>query len=76
MAKISKSESLDAPVVAGPIIEAVTEHVFPSQPVSEFPCRVCSTPGATATSDGLCWVCRRLKISAWQGAGAQESAAE
>lgn len=29
-------------------------------------CRVCGTPGASKRHDMLCWVCRRLKISAWK----------
>lgn len=76
MAKIDKAQSSGPTAVAGPIIEAVTEHVFPSEPVSDFPCRVCSAPGATASSDGLCWICRRLKVSAWQGTGNNDAASE
>jgi rubrerythrin len=29
-------------------------------------CRVCGSPGASKRHDMLCWVCRRLKISAWK----------
>ncbi len=29
-------------------------------------CRVCGTAGASKRQDMLCWVCRRLKISAWK----------
>ena len=29
-------------------------------------CRVCGTVGASKRHDMLCWVCRRLKISAWK----------
>jgi hypothetical protein len=29
-------------------------------------CRVCGSRGASAKDDMLCWVCRRLKISAWR----------
>ncbi len=31
-----------------------------------LPCRVCGSPGASKRFDMLCWVCRRLKISAWK----------
>jgi len=31
-----------------------------------FRCRVCAAEGATEQSEMLCWVCRRLKISAWR----------
>ena len=29
-------------------------------------CRVCGSLGASKRDDMLCWVCRRLKISAWK----------
>ena len=29
-------------------------------------CRICGSPGASKKTDMLCWVCRRLKISAWK----------
>ena len=29
-------------------------------------CRVCGSTGASRKDDMLCWVCRRLKISAWR----------
>jgi len=29
-------------------------------------CVVCSSDTAPNSSEGLCWVCRRLKISAWR----------
>ncbi len=44
----------------------------PPLPVEQFGadqslrCRVCGSPGASKAQDMLCWVCRRLKISAWR----------
>ena len=29
-------------------------------------CVVCGSPCAPNSTEGLCWVCRRLKISAWR----------
>ena len=29
-------------------------------------CEVCGQPRSPRSSDQLCWVCRRLKISAWR----------
>ena len=29
-------------------------------------CVVCGSPGSPSSHDELCWVCRRLKISAWR----------
>jgi hypothetical protein len=55
------------PVVVEPkILESAKKAVFEPIPPKTFPCRVCSSEGATEQSDGLCWVCRRLKISAWR----------
>lgn len=31
-----------------------------------YRCRVCGAEGASEQSEMLCWVCRRLKISAWR----------
>jgi hypothetical protein len=38
---------------------------------SKQKCRVCNSPVATNSREGLCWVCRRLKISAWADADNQ-----
>jgi hypothetical protein len=39
-------------------------------------CFVCGAPVAPNSAEGLCWVCRRLKISAWQEVDQQMSAQE
>lgn len=39
-------------------------------------CEVCGGEGAPNSQEGLCWVCRRLKISAWRDADQQMSAQE
>jgi len=43
-----------------------------SKPSSK--CSVCGSPCAPNSSEGLCWVCRRLKISAWRDSDQQMSA--
>jgi len=40
--------------------------VFEPSPPQTYRCRICGESGASDESDGLCWVCRRLKISAWR----------
>ena len=35
---------------------------YGSRPV----CRICGSAGASRKDDMLCWVCRRLKNSAWR----------
>lgn len=39
-------------------------------------CVVCGDPVAQLSTEGLCWVCRRLKISAWREVDNQLSAPE
>ena len=75
MGKAMKPQTEEV-AVGLPLIDPDAEHVYAPQAPSRFPCKVCSTPGATARSDGLCWVCRRLKISAWQGSDAQDAMVE
>ena len=29
-------------------------------------CPICGSPSSNNDADGLCWVCRRLKTSAWK----------
>ena len=67
---------MDEPVVAKQILEnakkaAATDTV---KPVAK--CIVCSDPCAPNSNEGLCWVCRRLKISAWRDSDMQMGAQE
>lgn len=39
-------------------------------------CSVCSADAAPISAEGLCWVCRRLKISAWHESEQQVPAQE
>ncbi len=53
-------------VVDPRLLASAKTTVFEPIPPKTFPCRVCEAEGATEQSEGLCWVCRRLKISAWR----------
>jgi hypothetical protein len=53
-------------VVDPRVLESAKKSVFEPTPAKTFPCSVCGSDGATEQSEGLCWVCRRLKISAWR----------
>jgi hypothetical protein len=46
------------------LMERARRTVFQPKPPKTFACSVCGSAGATEQSDGLCWVCLRLKISA------------
>lgn len=39
-------------------------------------CVVCNDECAPASTEGLCWVCRRLKLSAWRDSDSQMPAQE
>ncbi|MEO8025709.1 MAG: hypothetical protein ABI823_04525 [Bryobacteraceae bacterium] len=39
-------------------------------------CSVCGEECAPNSNEGLCWVCRRLKISAWRDSDPQLAAQE
>ncbi|MGA3026207.1 MAG: hypothetical protein ABSF98_15680 [Bryobacteraceae bacterium] len=39
-------------------------------------CVVCASACPANSADGLCWVCRRLKISAWRDSDQQAAAQE
>jgi hypothetical protein len=39
-------------------------------------CSVCGSDCAPNSAEGLCWVCRRLKLSAWRDSDSQMPAQE
>lgn len=54
------------PVVDPKIAQQAQRIVFEPKARKIYDCRVCGDPTASDESEGLCWVCRRLKISAWR----------
>jgi len=59
---------------APPVKEARPVDVQP--PKAQGRCVVCGDEVAPFSVEELCWVCRRLKISAWREADVQASAPE
>jgi hypothetical protein len=53
-------------VVDPVLLASAKTDVFEPKPAKTFGCRICKSPGATDQSDGLCWVCYRLRVSAWR----------
>jgi hypothetical protein len=39
-------------------------------------CIICGEESAPISTEGLCWVCRRLKLSAWRDSDTQMTAQE
>lgn len=66
MSKSTKPGPLEEPIIDPRVLDAARKTAFEPNPTRTFPCRICSEPGASEQSEGLCWVCRRLKISAWR----------
>jgi hypothetical protein len=78
-----KKKLIAEPIIAPQILEMAKKSVAAERPVAVVkPCAVCgaSRTPLTGPSSGeeehLCWVCRRLKISAWRDSDHQISAQE
>ena len=63
------------PVVPAEILESAKRSVSADQLKKTVKCVVCGSE-ATGLPDQLCWVCRRLKISAWRDSEQQMPAQE
>jgi len=61
------------PVVPNEMLERAKQSVRTdaSVPPRRTACVVCGGESAPTSNEGLCWVCRRLKISAWREAELQ-----
>jgi len=64
------------PIVAPEILEQAKRSISPDKAKSVAKCAVCGAEVAEGTADELCWVCRRLKISAWHDIEQQMPAQE
>ena len=76
-----KNQPIPEPIVPEKLMELARKSVETDRPV--YPpkqCGVCSsnyTPmSGPQQSEDLCWVCRRLKISAWRDVDQQAAAQE
>ena len=72
-----KAQSKTEPVVPAEILEqakrSISEDTRQKKAVS---CSVCGAETTSASGEPLCWVCRRLKISAWHDIEQQMPAQE
>jgi hypothetical protein len=60
---LQKSE----PVVPAELLEQAKRSISPDRITDKVTkCSVCGGETTTVGSEPLCWVCRRLKISAWR----------
>ena len=66
------------PIIANEILEQAKRSLLSSDKLTQprAKCVVCGSDCAPNSSEGLCWVCRRLKISAWRDSDQQMTAQE
>jgi hypothetical protein len=71
-----KSQAKSDPVVAAEILEKAKRSLSNDQLKKDLKCVVCGAEASPDPSEQLCWVCRRLKISAWRESEQQMPAQE
>lgn len=76
-----KNQSAHEPIVPEQILEMAKKSIENDRPVKAAKrCAVCGsdyTPmSGPQQQEDLCWVCRRLKISAWRDVDQQATATE
>lgn len=75
-----KRTSVPEPVIPETIVpEAIIEQArkaIEADRNKPAQCIVCGGECAPNSTEGLCWVCRRLKLSAWRDSDSQMSAQE
>ena len=73
-----KQPPVPEPVIAQEILElAKRASSAPTDKARRVAkCTVCGSDCSTTSNDQLCWVCRRLKISAWRDSDIQMNVQE
>lgn len=71
-----KRPSENAPVISSEIMDCAKRSLKTDRPVLVAKCVVCGSECAPNSTEDLCWVCRRLKVSAWDDADHQAPAQE
>lgn len=72
-----KSAPAEEPVVAKEILDQAKRATHSDKLPRAAKCTVCGSDcSVTTSSEKLCWVCRRLKISAWRDTDIQMNAQE
>ncbi len=64
------------PVISKELLEKARQSLETDKPAKLGKCSVCGQECAPNAEEPLCWVCRRLKISAWREAEVQMPAQE
>ena len=61
-----KAQAKPEPVIPAEILETAKRSVSNDQLKKTVKCTVCGGEASQDLPEPLCWVCRRLKISAWR----------
>jgi hypothetical protein len=65
-----------APIIAPEIREGARRSLATDRIKASEKCSVCGSEATPNNAERLCWVCRRLKISAWRDVEQQAPAQE
>ena len=71
-----KRKPIPDAVVSNQILDQVAQAQAFAVPQRRAKCFVCGDDTAPNSSEGLCWVCRHLKTSAWRDSDTQMPAQE
>jgi hypothetical protein len=61
-----KPQPRQEPVIAPEILEHAKRSLATDRLNKTAKCTVCGAETSSSIAEPLCWVCRRLKISAWR----------
>ena len=61
-----KAQAKSEPVIPAEILEQAKRSISPDSLKKTVACSVCGGETAGVGPEPLCWVCKRLKISAWR----------
>lgn len=61
----------ETPVIPQALIEEAKRAIETDRMKQPARCTVCGDECAPNSTEGLCWVCRRLKLSAWRDSDTQ-----
>ena len=71
-----ETKPAEVPAVPPVLMEQARRAIQSDRPPRMTKCSVCGDACAPNASEDLCWVCRRLKLSAWRDTDSQMPAQE
>jgi hypothetical protein len=66
-----KLPAVSEPLIDKDLLDRAKRAIAADQIPRVEKCSVCGAPCAPNSAEALCWVCRRLKISAWRDSDQQ-----